>query len=52
LDKFSGVITATGDIVAQKLEKSSNGHNVRRTAIMSTFGFCYFVSRVQMVIYQ
>ena len=38
----AGIVTTTGDIIAQKLENGSESHNLRRTLVMSTFGFCYF----------
>ena len=38
----SGIITTTGDILAQSLEDSSKSYDRKRTLIMSSFGFCYF----------
>ena len=38
----AGVLTTAGDILAQKIEKRPCGYDIKRTAVMSTFGFCYF----------
>ncbi|CAK8684724.1 unnamed protein product [Clavelina lepadiformis] len=38
----AGVLTTAGDILAQKIENRPCGYDIKRTVVMSTFGFCYF----------
>ena len=38
----AGVLTTAGDILAQKIENRPCGYDIKRTAVMSTLGFCYF----------
>merc|ERR1712212_1073941 len=39
----AGAITTAGDLVAQTITKKKHDrYDLRRTAVMSAFGFCYF----------